>query len=58
MVFLKALNSDLVNTELSSAPTVDPTVVRLHLNKRHVRAMAPVSKEKKVNATAHKYSHC
>ena len=31
--------------EFSAAPTVDPTVVRVPLNKPHVCDLAPVSKE-------------
>ena len=31
--------------EFSAAPTVDPTVLRVHLNYRHVRGLALVSKE-------------
>ena len=46
-MLLKALNSDLVNREFSAAPTVHPTVVRMHLNKRHIRDVAPGSKENK-----------
>ena len=31
--------------EFSAAPTVDPTVACIHLNKRHVLDLAPVSQE-------------
>ena len=31
--------------EFSGAPTEDPTVVHVHLNKLHVRNLAPISKE-------------
>ena len=30
--------------EFSAAPTVDPTMGRMHLNKRHIHDLAPVSK--------------
>ena len=43
----KALYLDMVNREFSAAPTVDPTVARVHLNKRNVRDLASVSKENK-----------
>ena len=33
--------------EFSAAPTVDPTVAPVHLNRRHVRDVAPVSKDNK-----------
>ena len=51
-VRLKALNSDGVNCrQCSAAPTVDPKMVHIHLNKRHVRDLAPVSK--KTNGARH-----
>ena len=53
-MLLKALNSDLVNTEFSAAPTVDPTVAHVHLNKCHVRNLAPVSKENTQCTSQHK----
>ena len=36
--------------KLSAAPTADPTVVHVHLNKHHVRDLAHV--------TTHAYYHC
>ena len=54
-VILKALNLDLVNADclFSVAPTEDPTVARVHLNKYHVRDLVPVSRVNKRCTSKH-----